>query len=149
MAEGRVEGKDRGSGMLPAAALVALFFGGAALGEGLSGWLVPGSRVAEVVSFFALPLATAAGLTLCHGAALLAVIGRGVRRAASGRPASGPIRVAGTWIFLPRSSAAGGRAGLVAGLSPAAASLWPVLAAYWITGTRDGLVAWPLARRSW
>ena len=132
-------------------ALLGLFLGSGAAGLGLARLFAPGSWIAEVVSFFALPVAFAAGLQAWYGLALLGLVPRLVELLVSrSRPgssvATGPRRLAGSIVFLPLSSGAGFLAGLVVGLTSPTSSLWLVLLAYWLLGTGHGLLAWRLAR---
>ena len=132
-------------------AFLGLFLGGGAIGLGLAGALASGSRLAEVVSFFALPFAFAAGLQAWLGLALFALIPRllgrlGGSSAALRRRALGSAPIPGSFVFVPISAAAGGVAGLVAGLASSTHAAWLVTLAYWLVGTVHGLVAWRLAR---
>jgi hypothetical protein len=130
-------------------ALLGLFLGGAAAGLGLARALAPGSWLAELVSFFALPVAFAVGLQAWYGLALLSLIPRLLRRmSVSNLPPTPdqPRPLSGTFVFLPLSSAAGALAGAVAGLSSATSPSWLVFLVYWLTGTVHGLLAWRLAR---
>lgn len=134
------------------AAFLGLFLGGAAVGGALAAAFAPGSWVAEVVSFFALPLAFAAGLQAWYGLALLHLIPRvlgslrGSRpQAARSRPGAS-ARPLGSFVFLPFSSVAGATAGIVVGLASPTHSGWLVALVYWIVGTGHGALAWGLAR---
>ncbi len=134
------------------AAFLLLFIGGAALGLWLAAALAPGSRVAEVVSFLALPIAFAAGLQAWYGLALLGLLPRLWRwlrnpgaRADRARGLA-PAELPGSWVFLPISSAAGAAAGLITGFVSSTGPVWLVLLAYWAAGTLHGLLAWRLAR---
>jgi hypothetical protein len=140
-------------GALPAIlALLSLFLGGAAVGSGLAGALAPGSWLAAVVGFFALPVAFAAGLQAWYGLALVSLLPRllswfrraGPRPVSRGRDA-GP-GLSGSWIFLPLSSASGAAAGLVVGVVSSTQPAWLILLVYWLVGTLHGLLAWRLAR---
>ena len=142
----------RGAGAL-IGALLMLFPGGAAAGLGLARLLAAGSWVAEVVSFFALPVAFAAGLQAWYGLALLGVIprlvewarGSGARHRGASRDRQRPLP--GSIVFLPLSSGAGMLAGIAAGLVSRTHSFWLVLLVYWLVGTVHGLAAWRLARQ--
>jgi hypothetical protein len=137
----------RGGALALIAALLALFPGSAALGAGLAEWLAPGSWVAQIAGFFALPLAFAAGLQMWIGVAIFGAI---VRLLIRGRSAAAMERTGaslpGSFVFFPLSSGAGLLAGVVVGLVPAAES-WPgAVAVFWLVGTLHGWVAWRLAR---
>jgi hypothetical protein len=100
-------------------ALLGLFLGGAAAGVGLAGTLASDSWLAETVSFFALPVAFAAGLQAWYGLALLSLVARLLRwLSGSSPPPAGGRRVSpglsGSLVFLPLSSGAGAGAGLLA-----------------------------------
>jgi hypothetical protein len=134
------------------AALLGLFLGGAGAGLGLAMALAPDSWFAETGSFFALPMAFAAGLQLWYGLALFSLIPRLFRWVSNwnsppteGRPAAGQ-GLPGSFVFLPLSSAAGALAGVVAGLVSSTSPVWFVVLAYWLVGTVHGLLAWRLAR---
>ncbi len=139
-----------------AGALIGLFLGGGLVGGALAAAFAPGSWLAEVVGFFALPLAFAAGLQAWYGLALLSLIPRVLvrlrGRARGGAPASsgGGARsgggLPGSSVFLPFSSVAGGVAGLLVGLLSATHPVWLVALAYWAVGTAHGALAWRLAR---
>lgn len=143
---------NSGAALRAAAAFLGLFLGGAAIGTGLAEALAPGSRIAVVVSFFALPVAFATGMQLWYGLALLSLLPRLVGRltgaaprASTGSPGSTP-GLSGAWVFLPLGSAAGALAGGVAGLASPTRSAWLVWLVYWLVGTAYGLLAWRLAR---
>jgi hypothetical protein len=138
----------RGGALALIAALLALFPGSAALGTALAEWLAPGSWVAQIAGFFALPVAFAAGLQMWIGVAIFGAIVRLlVRRrsvsAATGRPSAS---LPGSFVFLPLSSGAGLLAGVIVGLVPAAESWLGAVAVFWLAGTLHGWVAWRLAR---
>jgi hypothetical protein len=99
-------------------ALVALFPGSAAAGVWLAQVLAPGSRLAEVAGFFALPVAFAFSMQAWYGLALFGLIAQAVRWLVSGTRPRGDIAapLRGSIVFLPISSAIGGLAGLVVGL---------------------------------
>jgi hypothetical protein len=104
------------------------------------------------VSFFALPLAFAAGLQLWYGLALFSLVPRLVRMllwpggAAPVSTSSPTAALAGSWVFLPMSSGLGAVAGLVVGLASPNQPLWVVFPVYWFVGTLHGVLAWRLAR---
>lgn len=133
-------------------ALLGLFLGGAAAGVGLARALAPGSWVADTVSFFALPIAFAAGLQIWYGLALVSLIPRILRwlRGSYPSPAGGrhprPLQLPGSFVFLPLSSAAGALGGIVVGLVSSAYPVWFIMLVYWLVGTVHGLLAWRLAR---
>jgi hypothetical protein len=134
-------------------ALLGLFLGGGAAGIGLARALAPDSWVAETVSFFALPVAFAAGLQAWYGLALFSLIPR-VLRWLSGPHASPagvrltrPVQLPGSFVFLPLSSGAGTVAGIVVGLVSSTYPVWFVVLVYWLVGTIHGLLAWRLAHR--
>jgi hypothetical protein len=143
---------DRPRVVATAVAFVGLFLGSAAVGSGLARILAPGSWLAEAVSFFALPLAFAAGLQLWYGLALFSLVPRLVRAflrsdGAAPVPTSSPTTaLVGSWVFLPMSSGLGAVAGLVVGLASPTQSLWIVFPVYWLVGTLHGALAWRLAR---
>ena len=134
------------------AALLGLFLGGGAAGIALAKTLVPGSWLAEAVSFFALPVAFAAGLQAWYGLALLSLVprlvgwlrGRGTGRPP--RPLGGTPQLPGSFVFLPLSSGIGGVVGLVVGLMSSTHPAWQVALWYWLVGTLHGVLAWRLAR---
>jgi hypothetical protein len=134
------------------AAFAGLFLGGAAIGGALAEAFAPGSRIAAVAGFFALPLAFAAGMQAWYGLALLSLIPRllGRVRGLQSRPAPsgqapGPS-IPGSFIFLPLGSVAGAAAGTVVGLASSTAPAWLVALVYWLVGTGHGALAWRLAR---
>lgn len=134
------------------AALLGLFLGGAAIGGALAETFAPESFVADVVSFFALPLAFAIAMQAWFGLALfglaIRLVGLG-RRSGTTRDASVPVAttpIPGSFVFLPLSSAAGAVAGLVVGLISPTHSVWLVWFVYWAVGTVHGLLGWRLAR---
>lgn len=133
-------------------ALIGLFLGGAAVGGGLAAVLAPESWLAQAVSFFALPVAFAAGLQAWYGLALLSLIPRVLRVLSGSRPPPGALRTAGaprlpgSFVFLPLSSGAGALAGTVVGIVSSAYPFWVILPVYWLVGTVHGLLAWRLAR---
>lgn len=133
------------------AAFLGLFLGGAAIGLVLASAMAPNSWLAEVVSFFALPIVFAAGLQAWYGLALFSLIPRLLGwRGAGALAASSELRATplpGSLVFVPIGSGAGGIAGLVVGLASSSHSVWLVARVYWLVGTVYGLVAWQLARR--
>jgi hypothetical protein len=141
-----------GGALRSVVAVLGLFFGGAAIGLGLAGALAPGSGVATVVSFFALPIAFAAGLQTWYGLALLSLLprllrwgrGAGPRPVLSGEEATSGL--SGAWVFLPFSSAGAVVAGGVVGLVSTTQAAWFTVLVYWLVGTLHGLLAWRLAR---
>jgi hypothetical protein len=141
-----------GGALATIAALVGLFLGAGALGGTLAEAFAPGSWIAAVAGFFALPLAFAVGMQAWYGLALLILIPRllGRIRGPRGgpepaRPTSG-IGIPGSFVFLPLSSAAGAAAGVVVGLASPTHSVWLVALVYWLVGTLHGALAWRLAR---
>jgi hypothetical protein len=134
------------------AAFLGLFLGGAAVGGALAGAFAPGSWIAGVVSFFALPLAFAAGLQAWYGLALLSLIPRllgrlrGLRPLPAGNQQAAKSNIPGSFVFLPLSSVAGATAGMVVGLASSTHPAWLVALVYWIVGTGHGALAWRLAR---
>ena len=112
----------------------------------------PGSWIAAVAGFFALPLAFAAGMQAWYGLALLSLIPRllgRVRGLQAGPAPSGeaPSRsIPGSFVFLPLGSVAGAAAGIVVGLASSAHPTWLVALVYWLVGTGHGAAAWRLAR---
>jgi hypothetical protein len=132
------------------AALFALFPGSAALGVTLAEWLAPGSWIAQIAGFFALPLAFITGLQMWVGVAIVGAIVRLlVSRRFPPRAAAddGRAGLPGSFIFFPISSAAGLLAGVIVALVPAAPSAVWAIVVFWLTGTLHGLVAWRLADR--
>jgi len=134
------------------AAFVGLFLGGGAVGGALAAAFAPGSWIAAVAGFFALPLAFAAGMQAWYGLALLSLIPRllgrlrgGPARSAQGARARGG-GIPGSFVFLPLGSAAGAAAGLVVGLASSTHSGWLVALVYWLVGTGYGALTWRLAR---
>lgn len=134
------------------AAFVGLFLGAGALGGTLAEALAPGSWIAAVAGFFALPIAFAVGMQAWYGLALLILIPRLLGRIRGMRGGPAPIRqtsgisIPGAFVFLPLSSAAGAAAGLVVGLASPTHSVWLVALVYWLVGTLHGALAWRLAR---
>ena len=135
--------------LLSAGALIAAFFGGAAIGEGQAAWLAPESAAAEFVSFFHLPLAFVVGVSVWMGMGIVVVaakvLGRLLRGEGRRRHSGPPVTPvpSGAWIFLPVASASGLFAGLlVGGLTSA---IWTTLPVYWATGTIYGAVVFALA----
>lgn len=124
---------------------LALFLGAGALGGCLSRGLAPGSWPAEVVGFFALPVAFAIGMQMWFGLALLSVIPRLLGRGRL-RPATPRAPLPGGFVFLPLSSLAGTLAGVATGLLSRIHSFWWVALLWWGVGTLHGLLAWRLAR---
>jgi hypothetical protein len=131
---------------LVALSYVVLLLGAAGLGVYLARSLAPGSWPAEVVGFFALPLAFAIGLQLWFGLALLSVIPRLLGRGRGIRPASRPASLFGGFVFLPLSSLAGALAGVAIGILSRSHAFWWVALLWWGVGTLHGLLAWRLAR---
>ena len=133
-------------------ALVGLFLGGGALGGALAEAFAPGSWIAAVAGFFALPLAFAGGLQAWYGLALLSLIPRLLGRALRLRPQPVPSEqvagrsIPGSFVFLPLGSAAGAAAGMVVGLASSTHPTWVVALVYWLVGTGHGALAWRLAR---
>lgn len=129
------------------AAYVGLFLGGAALGGALAGLFAPGSWIAAVAGFFALPLAFAGGLQAWYGLALVSLIPRllGRLRGMPPRQAAG-ARIPGSLVFLPLGSVAGAAAGLVVGVASSTHPTWLVALVYWLVGTGHGTLTWRLAR---
>ena len=133
-------------------ALLGLFLGGAAIGVGLARFFAPHSWLADLVSFFALPVAFTAGLQAWYGLALLGLMFRLLRRPVSGVhpatvPSPSPRQPSGSFVFLPLSSGTGALAGLLVGLMSPTSRLWLVLLVYWLVGTVYGLLAWRLAQK--
>jgi hypothetical protein len=134
------------------AAFLGLFLGGAAVGGTLAGAFAPGSWIAQVIAFFALPLAFAAGLQAWYGLALLSLIPRLLRSFRGLRLLPPPSRraasasIPGSFVFLPLSSVAGATAGIVVGLASSTQPGWLVALVYWVVGTCHGALAWRLAR---
>ena len=134
------------------AAFLGLFLGGAAAGGVLAGAFAPGSGIAEVAGFFALPLAFAAGLQAWYGLALLGLISRllkglrGFRPLPVGSQQAANVRISGAFVFLPLSSVAGAAAGKVIGLASPTSPAWLVASICWLVGTCHGALAWRLAR---
>ena len=132
------------------AALLALFPGSAAIGVTLAEWLAPGSWIAQIAGFFALPLAFVTGLQLWIGAAVLGALVRLIvfrRRPWRASEEGGSAGLPGSFVFFPLSSAAGLLAGALIALLPAATSAVWAIVVFWLTGTLHGLAAWRLAHR--
>ena len=138
----------RGGALALLAALAALFPGSAAVGVLLAERLAPGSWLAQIVGFFALPLAFVAGLQMWIGVAIFGAIVRLLigRRRSIGRRTETRAALPGSVVFLPLSSAAGLAAGLIVGVVPASPSLLLAIAVFWLLGTLHGWLAWRLAR---
>lgn len=126
---------------------LVLFFGGAALGLGLAEWLAPGSLAARAVSFFALPVAFAAGLQAWYGLALLGLIPWVVTWIRTGRRPLSVRELPGAWVFLPAGAGVAMLAGLIVGWLSSAHSVWLVAPAYGAIGGLYGFLAWRLARQ--
>jgi hypothetical protein len=131
------------------AALLVLFPGSAALGVTLADWLAPGSWIAQIAGFFALPLAFVLGLQMWIGVAIFgAVVRLLVSRSHPPRTSAGDrVVLPGSFVFLPLSSIAGLLAGVITAIVPAASSAILAMGVFWLTGTLHGLVAWQLAKR--
>jgi hypothetical protein len=134
------------------AAFVGLFLGGGAIGGALAAAFAPGSWVAAVAGFFALPLAFAVGLQAWYGLALLSLIPRligmvrGIRPSPASRGQPRGAGIPGSFVFLPFGSVAGAVAGMVVGLASSTHPAWLVTLLYWLVGTAHGALAWRLAR---
>jgi hypothetical protein len=131
------------------AAFAGLFLGGAAIGGALAGVYAPGSWIAAVAGFFALPLAFAVGLQAWYGLALLSLIPRLLGRLWGSKTPPERVPVAGipgSFVFLPLSAGAGATAGLVVGLASSTQPAWLVALVYCLVGTGHGALAWRLAR---
>ena len=134
-------------------AFVGLFFGGAAIGGALTDVFAPGSWIAAVAGFGALPLAFAVGMQAWYGLALLSLIPRllGMVRGVPARPApreqARGAGIPGSFVFLPLASLAGAAAGVVVGLVSPTHSAGLVALLYWLVGTCHGALTWRLARR--
>ena len=99
-------------------ALLALFLGGAVIGVALARTFAPGPFLAEIVSFFALPVAFAFGLKAWFGLALagaaIPVMGCVEAMLSSVKPGGQtPRRSLDPLCFFPLSSGAGAAAGIV------------------------------------
>jgi hypothetical protein len=132
-------------------ALLGLFLGSAVIGVALARTFAPGSFLADIVSFFALPVAFAFGLKAWFGLALagaaIRVIGMRRTHAVQGStPRAATTPLPGSFVFLPLSSGAGAAAGIVVAIVSTRGSGWLAWLTYWIVGTLHGLVAWRLAR---
>ena len=130
------------------ASLIVLFLGGAAIGVTLADTFAPDSFIADVVSFFALPVAFVLGMQVWMGVALFRaiVVFIGRRHRPRSRPRSPRAPLPGSLVFLPISSAAGAIAGMIVGLLSTAYSGWLAWLVYWTVGTAHGFTAWRLAR---
>jgi hypothetical protein len=131
------------------AALLVLFPGSAALGVTLAEWLAPGSWIAQIAGFFALPLAFVLGLQMWIGVAIFgAVVRLLVSRSRPPRISDRDrIVLPGSFVFFPLSSGAGLLAGVITAIVPSASSAILAIAVFWLTGTLHGFVAWRLAKR--
>ncbi len=138
--------------LLIAVTITSLFLGGGAAGLGLAAALARDSRLAEFVSFFALPVAFAVGMQAWYGVALLSLVPRllgrlrGVRPVGARDSRGAAPGLPGAFVFLPISSAAGAVAGVVAALASSSRPGWLVVLVYWLVGTAYGALAWRLAR---
>jgi hypothetical protein len=103
---------------------LALFLGAGVLGGLLARGLAPESWPAEVVGFFALPVAFAIGLQLWFGLALLSVIPRLLRRRPGIRPAQPKAALSGGFVLVPLSSLAGALAGVAIGMLSRIHAVW-------------------------
>jgi hypothetical protein len=133
-----------------AAAFFGLFIAGAGIGVWLSRTLAPGSWLAEVVSFFVLPVAFATSLQAWSGLAIATLVWHFVR-AMLGSTAPTPQRasggIPGAWIFVPISSGFALVAGTLVGIASSTRPFLVVATVYWLVGTAYGVLAWRLARR--
>lgn len=135
------------------AAFALPFVAGPAVGSTLAAWLVPGSALAQALTFFVLPLAMIAGLYAWIGLALFTLLGRLVGRLARGERtvrgavADGPPP--GSFVFVPLSAAAMGLAGVVCGLLPSSIGFLPVTLVYAVCGAAYGGILHGLARRGY
>jgi hypothetical protein len=126
-------------------ALAGLFLGGAAIGDWLARACAPGSWLAELLGFFAFPVAFALSLQAWYGLALFGMLARlltGRLGTVAGRRAPLP----GSIVFLFLSSLMGGSVGLLVGLLSTTQPVWLVMLAFWTLGTIHGLLGWRLAR---
>lgn len=132
-----------------------VFFGGAGAGMALARVIAPGSQVAEMVAFFALPLALVTGFQLWLGAAIVLLLPRFVRairrrewRADVPTPAEELLEVPpGHAVFVVTGTGWGTAAGLLVGLVPSASSFAGAAGAFAMLGVGYGLLARTLARR--
>ena len=144
----------RPSAWAQVAATALVFFGGAAAGTTLAAYAAPGSTLAQVVAFLALPLALVTGFQLWLGAALLLLLPRLVRaiRRREWRPdvRTPPEEVLfvppGHAVFVVTGAGWGSIAGLVVGLVPSAHSFLGAAGAFVALGVGYGLLTRELAR---
>jgi hypothetical protein len=132
-------------------ALLVLFLGGGVTGIALARTFAPGSFLADVVSFFALPVAFAFGLKAWFGLALagaaIRVLGTRRRDGVQGQtPRAVTTPLPGSLVFLPLSSGAGAVAGIIVAIVSTRGSGWLAWLTYWTVGTLHGFVSWRLAR---
>lgn len=147
-------GEIRGFLAQIAATFCALFGGGGA-GMLLARAVAPGSEVAEMVAFFALPLALVSGFQLWLGMAFVLLVPRLVRairrrewRADVPTPPEEILEVPpGHAAFVVTGTGWGAAAGLVAGIVPSAPSFMAAAGAFALLGFGYGLLTRELARR--
>jgi hypothetical protein len=134
---------------------LALFFGGAPVGTAAARVVAPGSDVAQVVAFLALPLALITGLERWLGAAIVMLLPRFIAaiRRREWRPDMATRAVdlhavpPGHAAFVATGTLWGGVAGLVVGLVPSAPSFAGAAGTFAALGLCYGLLARALARR--
>jgi len=130
-----------------------LFFGGGFLGSQLAAVVAPDSRVAEFISFFALPVAFFFGVVAWAGAAIPCavriLIGRFQGRQRSpepGKTAVDPLIPPGSFLFVPLSVLTSSLAGLVVAFLATRLGFAWVVCLYVMLGLGYGLTCWKLAR---
>ena len=139
--------------------IIALFFGGGAVGAG-AGWWLGGVDWAVGVGAFALPVAFGLSMTAWYGVGIvwmvlvlarLVLSGPAAMRATLSRPAADVLNpagnpnwtVPGTWLFAPLCAAVAGVFGVVIGLGKSATLLGSVGAMMLL-----GLAYGPVMRRA-
>ncbi|MFN2316050.1 MAG: hypothetical protein ABR551_07395 [Gemmatimonadales bacterium] len=135
---------------------LALFLGGGLLGSQLARAMAPGSGLAELVSFLALPAAFMVGIIAWAGAALPAMV-RGLvrmirdggRRSRSDGRLDEPVIVPGSFAFVPVALVITGGAGLLVAILSRTHSFLAVLGLYLLIGAGYGSLCWRLARIGW
>jgi len=133
------------------AALVAigLFFAGGAIGAGLAAWLAPGSGVAAMTSFLALPAAFMLSLVLWQGLTAVIMLFRLLLRRRA-REASGTATALSqlarkAWVLVPLPMMFLGAAGLISGALGDTA-FFVTLFVYIFSGGVYGLICYYLGR---